>query len=83
MTLALVGNAIILAANDVADRDDIDCAWSVGMNLDIGPFSILDAISVDAFLQLLDSHASSFAPEEILLVKQYLMHLEANTVVSA
>lgn len=42
LTTAFLQSAQELAANGVATCEEIDRAWMVGMNLDIGPFGILD-----------------------------------------
>lgn len=74
MTATLIGNAILLALNDIASRAEIDRAWTVGMMLDTGPFAMLEEIGVAEFLQLLDSSASTLTPSETNTVKQYLKH---------
>ncbi|MDH3491596.1 MAG: 3-hydroxyacyl-CoA dehydrogenase NAD-binding domain-containing protein [Gammaproteobacteria bacterium] len=76
MTTALISNAILLASNDIADPDEIDRAWTVGMNLDTGPFGMLDEMGVDAFLRLLSSPVSSMSPEDVVLIEQYLAQVE-------
>ena len=72
MTVALVGNAIVLAANDVLAPEEIDRAWMVGMSLDTGPFGILDDMGIDAFLELLGSDANVLPPEKTGQVVAYL-----------
>jgi 3-hydroxybutyryl-CoA dehydrogenase len=76
MTSALIGNAIVLASNDIADPDEIDRAWMVGMNLDAGPFGILDEIGSDTFLVLLHGEAGLLPPDDVVLIEQYLAQLE-------
>ena len=83
MTTALVSNAILLASNDIASREEIDQAWSVGMTLDMGPFALLEAMGSAAFLQLLDSDANTLSPAKTEIVKQYLAHLEESAHVDA
>jgi 3-hydroxybutyryl-CoA dehydrogenase len=76
MTAALISNAILLASNDIADRDEIDHAWTVGMNLGKGPFAILDEMGLDAFRQLLDSGATLLSPAEAVVVERYLSQMD-------
>lgn len=83
MTAALLGNAILLAANDVADPDEIDYAWTVGMTLDTGPFGIIDEMSIEAVRQMLRGPAAAFSADDGRLIEQYLSLLEdrSNVVV--
>jgi 3-hydroxybutyryl-CoA dehydrogenase len=76
MTAALISNAILLASNDIADCDEIDHAWTVGMNLGKGPFAILDEMGLDAFRQLLDSGATLLSPAEAVVVERYLSQMD-------
>jgi enoyl-CoA hydratase/3-hydroxyacyl-CoA dehydrogenase len=76
MTAALVGNAILLASNDILPPAEIDRAWMVGMSLDIGPFGILDDMGVDSCIALLGSEASSLSPDQAGQVKRYLRRQE-------
>jgi 3-hydroxybutyryl-CoA dehydrogenase len=72
MTVTLVGNAILLASNDIASPEEIDRAWTVGMMLDAGPFALLQEMGTGAFLQLLSSDANTFSPAETGIIEQYL-----------
>jgi 3-hydroxybutyryl-CoA dehydrogenase len=72
MTATLIGNAILLAANDIASPEEVDRAWMVGMTLDTGPFALLEEMGPTAFLQLLASDANTLLPAETEIVKQYL-----------
>ena len=76
MTASLIGNAIVLASNDIASRDEIDRAWTVGMTLDTGPFTILEEVGHGPFLQLLTSDANTLSPAETKMVEQYLVQPE-------
>ncbi|MDH3349956.1 MAG: 3-hydroxyacyl-CoA dehydrogenase NAD-binding domain-containing protein [Gammaproteobacteria bacterium] len=76
LTLALVGNAILLAAKDIADQDKIDMAWTVGMSQDTGPFAVLKEIGMDVFLQLLGNSANMFAPDDVASIRIYLTQME-------
>lgn len=76
LILALVGNAILLASNDVADRDEIDRAWTVGMSQETGPFRLLDDLGIGAFLELLGSPASLLPPADVAQIRQYLSQPE-------
>jgi enoyl-CoA hydratase/3-hydroxyacyl-CoA dehydrogenase len=72
MTTALISHAILLASKDIANSEEIDRAWTVGMTLDTGPFAILDEIGMDEFRQLLHSDANILSPSEIKTVEEYL-----------
>lgn len=50
---ALIGNALVVAANDVLEPADIDRAWMTGMFQNIGPFGILEQLGVAQFQQIL------------------------------
>jgi len=71
---ALVGNAVLLAAMEVADTTDIDRAWMVGTSVDIGPFGILAEMGRPAFLQLLaaETEAGRFSSPNARMVEAYL-----------
>lgn len=53
LTTALVGNALVIAAHDVLEPDDIDRAWMTGMFQSTGPFAVLEEIGADAFMAML------------------------------
>ena len=76
MTVTLIGNAILLAANDIASPDEVDRAWMVGMTLDTGPFALLEEMGHTAFLQLLASDANTLLPADTEIIKQYLAQTE-------
>ena len=71
---ALVGNAVLLAALEVADPKDIDRAWMVATSLDIGPFDILAQMGRPAFLQVLaaETEAGRFSSPNARMVEAYL-----------
>jgi 3-hydroxybutyryl-CoA dehydrogenase len=50
---SLIGNAVLVAAHEVAEPADIDRAWMTGTYLDAGPFAVLAQIGVDNFLTIL------------------------------
>ena len=72
MTTSLIGNAIVLASNDIASSEEVDRAWTVGMTLDTGPFAILEEIGVPAFRQLLASDANTLSPADTEIVENFL-----------
>lgn len=74
LVLALVGGAVVVAANDVADPADIDRAWMAGTSLDTGPFAILEQMGAQEFLALFAAHvaAGRFDPVKAQLVVDYL-----------
>ena len=76
MTTTLISNAILLASNDIASPEEIDRAWTVGMTLDTGPFTLLEEMGSATFLQLLASDANTLLPAETELVEQYLVQSE-------
>ena len=71
---ALVGNAVYLAALEVADPADIDRAWTVATSLDIGPFGILAQMGTPAFQKTLDAETASgrFPSTRARIVEAYL-----------
>ena len=50
MVNVLVANAILIAANDVADPREIDSAWITSFKVPAGPFGTLDKLGLDEFL---------------------------------
>ena len=76
MTESLIGNAILLASNDIASCEEIDRAWTVGMTLDTGPFALLDEMGADGFRQLLLSEVNALSPEETKTALDYLQEYE-------
>jgi len=83
LTAALIRNGVMLAVSDVAEPDEIDRAWSVGMGLDIGPFGLLDEMGVDSFLEMLEGEPGFMQPEEISQATPFLRGREEKTRVSA
>ncbi|MCO4811400.1 MAG: acetoacetate decarboxylase family protein [Gammaproteobacteria bacterium] len=77
MTTALISHAILLASRNIASTGEIDRAWMVGLNLDTGPFVILEEIGVDAFRQLLHSDANMLSPSDTKNIEEYLEQKEA------
>ena len=53
LAVALVANALLIAAHEVAAPRDIDRAWMVGTGQDTGPFNILQEMGEQAFRQAL------------------------------
>lgn len=74
LTVALVGNAVLIAAAGVADPAEIDRAWQVGTYLDAGPFSILENLGHDTFIAMLDAEvkAQRFRSNRAEQVRSYL-----------
>lgn len=83
LTAALIRNGVMLALTDVAEPDEIDRAWTVGMNLDIGPFGLLDEMGVDNYLELLDAQPGFMQAEEIAAAERFLRQREGDLRVSA
>ncbi|MFT4520167.1 MAG: 3-hydroxyacyl-CoA dehydrogenase [Halioglobus sp.] len=49
----LIGNALLLAANEIASIADIDKAWQAGTHLSIGPFQQLSMLATGSILKRL------------------------------
>jgi enoyl-CoA hydratase/3-hydroxyacyl-CoA dehydrogenase len=75
LMLSLVGNAVLVAAANVALPEEIDKAWRVGMSLSEGPFAVLENFGLDAFLLALESLTASggFDPENTKIVSRYFL----------
>jgi 3-hydroxybutyryl-CoA dehydrogenase len=82
LTTVLVGQSIVLVANGVADPDEVDRAWKAGMNLDIGPFEIMDQMPPGALRELIRKLPGTLAPDDIVLIEKYLDEQEREAVVS-
>ena len=76
MTGALIRNALMLAVMGIAEPEEIDRAWTVGMSLDIGPFALLDQMGVDSFLQILRADSGFMQPAELEAAEKYLRQRE-------
>lgn len=74
LTAALIGNALVVAANDVLDRADIDRAWMTGMSQPIGPFGILEQLGFTEFEKILVDQvvAGYFNPAKGQIASDYL-----------
>lgn len=78
LLVALVGNAVLVAANNVLERADIDKAWKTGTFLAAGPFEILAQLGLAQFQQILAGEvaAGRFDSGRADLVTAYLEELE-------
>lgn len=76
---ALIGNAALVAAADVAERADIDRAWQTGTFLDTGPFAILAQLGVRKFLQILEGEVATgrFNGDRAVRAADYLRRNQA------
>ncbi len=74
LSVALVTNALCIAAKDVAEPEVIDRAWTVGTSLDTGPFAILEQMGVAKFLQALAAEELSgrLVPAKARIAEAYL-----------
>jgi 3-hydroxybutyryl-CoA dehydrogenase len=72
MTLALLQNAVLLAAQEVAEPAEIDRAWMSATTLAEGPFGILDQMGIDHFLGLSEQQPSSLSAGDLAAVRRYL-----------
>jgi 3-hydroxybutyryl-CoA dehydrogenase len=52
MLMSLNDAALTLAANEVAEFDDIDRAWMKATQVDRGPFGLLDLVGLDVALEI-------------------------------
>jgi 3-hydroxybutyryl-CoA dehydrogenase len=59
LEIALVASAIQVAAAGVAEPAEIDMAWKVGTSLDKGPFTILDELGTDLFVDKFKQHVAA------------------------
>ena len=78
LSVALIGNALLIATRGVVDPEEVDRAWKVGTYLDTGPFEILDEVGVDRFRELFAAEvaAGRFDGGSVPLVEEYLRGLE-------
>jgi len=76
LSSALVVTGLLLAANGVAEPDDIDKAWIVGTFIETAPFAILKKMGVAAFKNALTYFVESgmILPEDALLIEEYLQN---------
>jgi len=76
LLVALIGNAALVAAHEVAEPEDIDRAWTTGTFLDAGPFGILKQMEVANFLPLLagEVDAGRFSGDRAERAADYLRH---------
>jgi 3-hydroxybutyryl-CoA dehydrogenase len=76
LLVALIGNAALVAAHEVAEPEDIDRAWTTGTYLDAGPFAILEQIEVANFLPILAEEvvAGRFSGDRAERAADYLRH---------
>jgi 3-hydroxybutyryl-CoA dehydrogenase len=74
LLVALVSNAILIAAAGVAEPAQIDRAWQVGTYLDAGPFGILSEIGEARFRQTLAREVEALRadPDKALVVEHWL-----------
>jgi 3-hydroxybutyryl-CoA dehydrogenase len=74
MAVALVGSAVHLALEDIADPADIDRAWTVGMTLPSGPFALLSDWGQSAFRSALAEEVDTrrFAAEKAAAIEAWL-----------
>lgn len=69
-------SALTLASNDVASPEDIDRAWMGVMNVPVGPFGVMDQVSLSTVWFILEYWASKNndpqAKQNAQFVKQYV-----------
>ena len=49
LRIGIIESALVLLADDILEKDQINKAWIVGMLLEQGPFDIFNAIGVKEF----------------------------------
>ena len=52
LRIGIIESALVLLADDILEKDQINKAWIVGMLLEQGPFDILEDITLDRFIKL-------------------------------
>jgi 3-hydroxyacyl-CoA dehydrogenase len=52
LNIGIIEAALVLLADDILEKDQINKAWIVGMLLEQGPFDILEDITLDRFIKL-------------------------------
>jgi 3-hydroxybutyryl-CoA dehydrogenase len=72
LTSAWTQNAVLIAANEVADPYDIDRAWITATRQPKGPFAVLDDIGLDRAMILFGSTGPLAGPENIEKVTNFL-----------
>jgi len=72
---ALLGTAILIAAEDVLEPEGIDRAWKLGMHLNTGPFELLEQIGRSTFVQILgtETTAARFDPDKSRRIIDWIM----------
>jgi 3-hydroxybutyryl-CoA dehydrogenase len=73
LMLALVASAVLVAAAGVAEPEEIDRAWMVGTSLDKGPFTVLEEVGPEVFIDAFEVFAAAggFNPENARIVSRY------------
>ena len=79
LATALVTSALALAAQSVAEPEDVDRAWMVGTFLDTGPFTMLEQTGRESFLAALAGEvaAGRISPEQSRVAETYLRKVRA------
>ncbi len=74
LEVALIGNAVLIAAAGVADAEQVDQAWQAGTYLNSGPFEILSSMGFEAFSRMLSREVAGarFSDVAAARVKDYL-----------
>jgi 3-hydroxybutyryl-CoA dehydrogenase len=79
LATALVTSALALAAQSVAEPEDVDRAWMVGTFLDTGPFTMLEQTGRKSFLAALAGEvaAGRISPEQARVAETHLREVRA------
>ena len=79
LATALVTSALALAAQSVAEPEDVDRAWMVGTFLDTGPFTMLEQTGRESFLVALAGEvaAGRISPEQARVAETHLREVRA------
>ena len=78
LSFAIIIGAVLLAANDIAEQEDVDKAWMVGMMLPKGPFVLLTEMGVEAFKESLQLFVEfgSILPGDAEKIEKHLHQLD-------
>ena len=79
LATALVTSALALAAQSVAEPEEVDRAWMVGTFLDTGPFTMLEQTGRKSFLVALAGEvaAGRISPEQARVAETHLREVRA------
>lgn len=73
----MIANAVLIAANQVAEPEAIDRAWMISFKLPQGPFGSLDKLGIDRFLTVFPALVAGgvMSPQALATITDYLQPL--------